>query len=106
MTRPLTMAETAEEVGLSVERFRKVWRDWVKAYAFPAPEVRPARNPSRARHQWDPAEVAAWRAGRKRALGRREAAPSAANDESIPAAIAHRVAAERQRLAANMARSG
>lgn len=54
MSAPLTMAEAAREVGLSYERFRKVWR---QLPGFPAP-IR-----GRA---WDADAIAAWKAERSR----------------------------------------
>lgn len=68
----LNLTQTAERVGLSAERWRKVWRTYVAELAFPAP----LRCPSR-RHQvmpgtagfyaWDAAAVEAWAAARSRA---------------------------------------
>jgi hypothetical protein len=60
MSRPLTMAETAAEVGLSYERFRKVWPD---IPGFPAPLLS---------RKWDPEAVAAWKAARSRPVELRE----------------------------------
>lgn len=53
MTPPLTMAQAAAAVGLSYDRFRKVWPQMVRELAFP--------SPFRAR-TWDPEAVAGWKA--------------------------------------------
>lgn len=104
MTAPatLSMAEVAEIIDLSWERFRKVWPTWVRHYNFPQPHERPAAK--RPRLTWDEAEVRAWWAGRQRG---RMGAPrhGAANDSHLPAATAHAVALARSRIAANMQRS-
>lgn len=39
MANTLTMAETAEAVGLSYERFRKVWQAMNAEEGFPAPVI-------------------------------------------------------------------
>lgn len=52
MSRPLRMTEAASEVGLSYERFRKVWRDMCADQAFPAPFHG---------RMWDREAVAAWK---------------------------------------------
>lgn len=61
------MDETAAELGLSYERFRKVWK---RLPAFPGP-VTGCR--------WDPEAVAAWKAARSRAGlgGAQDTAPAA-----------------------------
>lgn len=55
MSRPLRMTEAASEVGLSYERFRKVWREMVELQAFPAPFHGRC---------WDREAVTAWKAQR------------------------------------------
>lgn len=52
MSRPLRMTEAASEVGLSYERFRKVWPAMVADQAFPAPFLG---------RVWDRDAVAAWK---------------------------------------------
>ena len=68
----LTLAQTAERVGLSAERFRKIWRDQVAHLGFPAPLRHPAPRflggPAiYGSYAWDAAAVEAWAAGRSRA---------------------------------------
>lgn len=58
----LTIAEVAHAVGLSTCRFRKVWAQYVRTRAFPAP----FRQPPGAHYGWDAAEVAEWKARRAR----------------------------------------
>lgn len=94
----LSMTETAAEVDLSVERFRKVWPTWVKTVAFPKPTPRPGLVGNRPRFFWEAAEVAAWKARRAVALMTDSANPCAANDEAQDALVAHRVARHRARL--------
>jgi predicted DNA-binding transcriptional regulator AlpA len=62
----LSMEATAQLVGLSVERFRKVWKGWAQTMAFPAPF---RGGVGRASYAWDREDVEAWKAARKRALG-------------------------------------
>lgn len=50
----LSMHETAQAVGLSYERFRKVWRDLAALDGFPAPVVG---------RRWLAEAVRAWRLG-------------------------------------------
>ncbi len=52
MSRPLSMTDTAAEVGLSYERFRKIWRALSEAQEFPAPLHG---------RKWDREAVAAWK---------------------------------------------
>lgn len=57
MAKPLTMAETAAELGLHYDTFRKTWR---QLPGFPQPIVG---------RKWDADAVAAWKAQRSRARG-------------------------------------
>lgn len=52
MSRPLSMTDTAAEVGLSYERFRKIWRDMCQAQDFPAPLHG---------RKWDREALSAWK---------------------------------------------
>lgn len=65
MTAPLTFAQVAAEVGLSVTRFRHVWRDWINLRAFPPP----FSQPPGAHFKWNADEVDDWKKRRARALG-------------------------------------
>ncbi len=107
MTAPasplLSMEDTAQRLGLSWERWRKVWREWVRLYRFPPPFERPGSR-SRPRLLWPADKVDAWVAGRTAALGKGRARPAPANDDAIPAAVADRVARERALLLANLGR--
>lgn len=58
MSRPLRMTETASEVGLSYERFRKIWRALCEDQGFPAPFHGRC---------WDREAVNAWKLERSRA---------------------------------------
>lgn len=63
MTAPvLTFAQTAAELRLSPDRFRKVWEKFVRKMGFPAP----FRRPPESNYAWDAAEVAEWKARRAR----------------------------------------
>lgn len=82
MSRPLTMAQAAEEAGLSWERFRKVWRKLCARAGFPAPLHG---------RVWDPDAVAAWKAARSgRAL--------ATGAKPEPSPTPHRLRAQRAEL--------
>lgn len=63
----LRMAEAAAAVGLSYERFRKVWRGWVAELGFPAPLWGVT---------WDAVAIEAWKA--RRSARQLEAAAAAA----------------------------
>lgn len=105
----LSIAEVAAQVGLSTDRWRKVWTRYVIDRAFPAP----FRRPPASNYAWDPAEVADWKARRARA-GLDGAPP--ANDvhpldqvrpnNPMPHAVASNPTLQRQRneLAAMMKR--
>lgn len=105
MTAPatLSMSDTAAVIGLSWERFRKVWPTFVRHYRFPQPLERPTPG-RKVRLCWDETAVREWWSARQRG---HVAAPQhgAANDAHLPAATAHRVAQARSRLAANMQRT-
>jgi hypothetical protein len=94
----LSMTDTAAAVDLSVERFRKVWPSWVKAFAFPKPTPRPGLTGQRVRYIWEAEAVETWKARRRAALGRDSATPDAANDEALAEASPPRVAHYRARL--------
>lgn len=83
MTAPLTFAQVAAELGLSVDRFRHVWLDYVKHRAFPAPFSKPPG----AHFKWNADEVAEWKRRRSRALGtdgRHEVANDVHPDDRLP----------------------
>lgn len=83
MTAPLTMHEAAAAVGLSYERFRKIWPSLCAGQAFP--------QPFRAR-VWDAAAIEAWKAQRSaRAL------QPVANDPEPPTPPALQARARRGR---------
>ena len=73
MTAPtLNLTETARRVGLGHDRFRKVWRDYVRDLGFPAPVRCPTRRHAAGPavggfYAWDAAAVEAWIAARSRA---------------------------------------
>lgn len=52
MSRPLSMTDTAAEVGCHYDTFRKNWRDWIEHLGFPSPIHG---------HKWDREAVAAWK---------------------------------------------
>lgn len=105
MSVPLSMRETAAETGLSYERWRKVWRAWSKARAFPAPIVG-ADPGDRCAYAWDRDAVAAWKAGRSTALMLRADAGEPANDDGprhpVQVPSPGRIARQRQDLARRM----
>lgn len=72
----LSLTDTAQAVGLSSERFRKVWRKFVQRMAFPAPLTAPPV----ANYAWDEEAVAAWKA-RRSAAG---LAPTPAANDTAP----------------------
>lgn len=78
MTAPLSLAGCAAAVGLSAERFRKVWKDWVRERAFPAPFSEPDEKLA-----WDADAVAAWK--RDRAALRAQALSTPAEPPPAPA---------------------
>lgn len=82
MTDALSMDQTAQAVGLSRERFRRVWKTWARDYNFPAPFRAPDAH-GRGSYAWDGEDVTAWKARRKAALGCH--APDAQNDNPPPA---------------------
>lgn len=100
----LSMADTAREVGLSPERFRKVWKDWRRELNFPAPFRAPAPG-GRGSYAWDPEDIGEWKARRKTVLG--EAAPPANDDKPTtptPSPGISRLARDRAVLRRLMAR--
>lgn len=83
MTAPLTFAEVAREIGLSTNRFRHVWKSYVRDRAFPAP----FSQPPGAHFKWDPDAVAAWKQRRASALrsdGRHEVANDVHPSDRLP----------------------
>ena len=98
-----SLVEAGERVGLTGgERLRKVWRRWVKLYAFPCP----IRCPPHSHYAWDKAAVDAWVERRTSALATPTADPEPANDARGDARAAHAHAVQlhqqRRRLAALM----
>lgn len=97
-----SMAQTAVRCGRSRERFRKVWKTWVKTLAFPAPILTPPLSD----YAWDKAAVDAWAERRSTALATPQVAPEPANDARADARAAHAHAVQlhqqRRRLAALM----
>lgn len=92
MSRPLTMTDTAVEVGLSYERFRKVWPDMCAEQAFPAPFHGRC---------WDEAAVAAWKTQRSAArIVTEMRAPEPMAPPQDPGARARRARASLQQLRA------
>lgn len=75
--------QAAAAVGLSYERFRKVWRNWVRDMQFP----RPFRGGpiARSTYSWRAEAVEEWKQRRERALGPGEAIPAAANEDAYSA---------------------
>lgn len=69
----LTMRQVAHALGYSYDRFRKVWPLWVRDLAFPRPFT--GAGLRRTLIKWDAADVLAWKAARKAALGPRDALP-------------------------------
>jgi len=105
MAAPLSLRQTAAAVGLTYDRFRKVWTTWVRERGFPAPFSAPGDA-----YAWNADSVEAWK--HRQELARAEAfapPPAAANDGGArfggaPAAgvSAARLARERQAMAARM----
>lgn len=77
MSDALTMAATARAVGLSAERFRKVWHTWHQQLGFPAPFAKPPCS-----YAWRAEAVEEWKAARERAFGAGNSTP--ANDDASP----------------------
>ena len=71
----ISLANTAKIVGLSPDRFRRVWRNWHERAAFPAPF---RGGLGRAGYAWDAEDVEAWKASRKANAPRPAATPAAA----------------------------
>lgn len=87
MTAPrrYTLADAGAVVGLSADRFRKVWKWWVEHEAFPHPLKHPGMvrgRMDRTPYSWDADACDAWAAARSTAGLRAPAVPptSAAND--------------------------
>ncbi|PIB96480.1 hypothetical protein [Caulobacter sp. X] len=83
MSAPLTFAQVAAEVGLSRDRFRRVWRNFIKQRGFPPP----FSQPPGAHFKWNADEVAEWKRRRSRALGtdgRHEVANDVHPDDRLP----------------------
>ncbi len=57
MTKPLSMAEVAAELGVHYDTLRKGWKDLCSAEGFPRPFLG---------RKWDPDQIAAWKAERSR----------------------------------------
>lgn len=93
MTPALDMEQAAAAVGLSWERFRKVWRSLP---GFPQPVKRPSLS-GKGTYAWRAEAVEDWRKARERAG--LSAAPAPANDSAFPGRAAHRSAVQRQRAA-------
>lgn len=95
----LTMAEAAEAIGRSPERFRKIWRRLRRDLAFPEPILSPA---DKANYAWDAEAVREWRDARGRCRTPIEPEPPA-NDARpmapIPGVSPARLARERHQLA-------
>lgn len=94
MSAALSMNEVAQEVGLSRERFRKVWRRWRAELRFPAPLRGDGREGGH--YAWDADELAAWKTGRTRALGM--IPPQPANDPAYEALDQARLRRQRSRV--------
>lgn len=95
----LSLKETAEAVGLSADRWRKVWRAWSRDMAFPRPLAGGERGLGRRRpvanYAWDAEAVAAW----KRSRSRCGLAPQPANEDAPPPPAPARAARDRAGLA-------
>ena len=89
MTPALSMAQTAEAVGMAYRTFRREWPRMVLELGFPNP-FRP--------YAWDAALVSEWRAGRSRRANDIEPAPIAGKDPTINAAARQRARFQRERL--------
>lgn len=76
----LSMANTAAAVGLSAERFRKVWKTWRREQKFPAPFRAPDAQ-GHGTYAWDPLDVDAWKASRKAEF---DAPRQSSNDNPVP----------------------
>ena len=70
MSDTLTMAETAELLGVSYDHFRKEWRAWAATRDFPRPALS---------RRWSAAAVRAWLADASRPRRGRPPAPAKAD---------------------------
>lgn len=98
----LSYAETARAVGLSIERFRKVWKAWARDLAFPPPFKTPCPN-GRGTYAWRACAVATWKEGRERAFG--QAAPAKPGQERPARRADPRLTRDRAALAQMMERA-
>lgn len=100
MSDTLSMAETANRVRVSAERFRKVWKTWCRTMGFPPPIAGPGALGGTS-YKWLTASIEAWYAARLGALGGAGAPPPAANEDRLP----HVAAVSATRLARQRAQA-